>query len=869
MHTPDHIYPPQWPLRILRFFVKEKYLEEIEGDMEEVFQDNLERLSLRKANRLYTWEMLKLLRPALVKNMEGIQQLNQYDMFKNYCKVSVRGLMKNPLNSFINIFGLAIAIGICVFVYSYARWTYGTDQFHTNKNEIFLATFFADRDGTQQQYGTTPRPIGDLLKADFTHIKKMCRVEDRHGIVKHNENVFHERIRYTDPEFLQMFTFPMKEGSASSLTDVNSIILSNDAALKYFGEENPVGQDLLLNFDSGISKIFKVGGVAEAFPDAHTIEFEFLINFENFKTTEPAYNFDDWSAFVNATFIQVDEATHITEIQNGMNKYRLLQNQDARREWAISKFTFEPLATLHERAEYIRNDISWSSKSNYESVIYFVIIAVFMIALACFNYINIAIVSAAKRLKEIGLRKTIGASRKTVIVQFLSENIVITFFALIIGVILGVSIFIPWFERSFQFSMGFSLTDENLWLYLAAVLLFTGIASGIYPAFYISKFQVVGILKGSVKFGKKNPITKILLTFQLILACILITAAVMFTQNSAYLANRSWGYNQLQTLYAEVPDQSAFEQLSAVMEQYPEVISISGSKHHLGKNQTTAIIHLPDHEYEVDQLSVDANYFETMGLKLNVGRTFNKDDKSDRKSVVVNETFIKNIGLSQPLGQTFEIDSIPYEVIGVVKDFHSKSFFKPIQSTIFKVADKQDYRYLSMHVKAGSELEMYKSLQGEWSTLFPEVPFQGLHQKDVWGNYYSVIGVHSSVWRAIATMAILLAGLGLYGLMTLNVSGRIREFSIRKILGAGVKNISSNVTRQYAVLFLVALVLGAPISYNLIRILFDAAYAYHIPVDYSGVTIAVLILIFVLAITVSTQIRKVLKSNPVNGLKVE
>ena len=253
-------HPPHWPLELLRFFVKKEYLEELEGDMEEIFQENVERYSLRKAKRLYAWEMIKLLRPVLLKNMEALYQINQYAMFKNYFKISVRGLMKNPLNSFINIFGLAAAIGICLLLYAFAQYTYRTDQFHKNKEVVYLATFFANRDGTAQQYGITPRPLGEMLKEDFGQIKKMCRVQNRNVVVKQEANVFHERISYTDPAFLEMFTFPLKWGTSGSLNDVNSIILNEEMAIKYFGDENPIGQNIQLNFNKERSKIELIWG---------------------------------------------------------------------------------------------------------------------------------------------------------------------------------------------------------------------------------------------------------------------------------------------------------------------------------------------------------------------------------------------------------------------------------------------------------------------------------------------------------------------------------------------------------------------------------------------------------------------------------
>jgi putative ABC transport system permease protein len=869
MNRTNDIHPPEWPLRFLRYFVRKEYLEEIEGDMEEIFRDNVERLSPRQAKRMYAWEMLRLLRPALVKNLEIFQRLNQYGMFKNYFKVSLRGLMKNPMTSFINVFGLSAAIGICVFAYGFARWTYSTDQFHEHKNEVYLTTFFADRDGTEQEFGKTPRPLGEMLKQDFAHIKNVCRVEDRNVVMKYGDNVFHERVRFTDPAFLEMLTFPLKWGTSTSLVDMNSMILSEAMSIKYFGDENPVGQNIIMILGKDRSKTFKVTGVAKDFPKARTISFNFLVNFENLKTSDPGYDFHDWKAFVSATLIQVDDPSHLKTIKAGMEKYRVIQNKAADDDWSISSFAFEPLATLHVTSEYIKDDISRSSADNYKSIAFMVIIAVFLIALACFNYINIAISTAAKRLKEIGVRKSIGATRRVVIVQFLSENIVITSFALVFGLILGYTFFIPGFERLWDFSMDFSLADTNLWIYLAGVLLLTSIASGIYPSIYISRFQVVNILKGSVKFGQKNFLTKVLLGFQLVMTCMFITMSVMFTQNTSYLNNRSWGYNQADALYAIVPDQSGYENLSALMVQDPNVISIAGSTHHVGKSHASLILHFPEREYEVNHLAVDAKYFETLELPLGEGRVFKDHDGSDRQAVVVNEAMVKNMDWENPVGKLFMIDTLQYEVIGVLKEFHSYQFSKAVAPIIFTVAEKKDYRYLTLKVTPGSEIETYKSLQANWAKLFPEIPFEGGLQEDVWGFYYEQIAIYRLVWRVFAMMAVSLTLLGLYGLVKLNVEGRTKEFSIRKVLGAGLKNIAVNITSQYLILYIVAMVIGAPLGHIFGKFTIESTSPYHMPVTILSVTIGVVLLTFLLLATVSTQIRKVLKASAADGLKTE
>lgn len=781
--------------------------------------------------------------------------------------------MKNPLNSFINVFGLAASIGICIFIYAFARWTYSTDQFHVNKHSVYLITFFANRDETLQQYGRTPRPLHDLLKQDFPQVQKACRVEDRDVVVKVEDKVFHERVRFTDPDFLQMLTFPLKWGSAASLADLNSVIISEEMSKKYFGEDNPIGETIIIKFNQDDGKAFKITGVAQEFPKSRTISFNFLINFQNVKTADPNYDFQDWQSLVNATLIQVDPRD-IGVIQQQMEKYKKIHNEKVSEDWAIASFGFEPLATLHERADEIRDDISRSSKNNYESVIYLGVVAALLLALACFNYINIAIVTASKRLKEIGVRKSIGATRKMVIIQFLSENIVVTLFAMIIGLALGYTFFVPGFEYLFSFDMDFRLIDPTLWLYLLLLLMFTTVASGIYPSLYISYFQVVSILKGTVKFGNRNPVTRVLLCFQLILACAFITCAVMFAQNTAYMSKRSWGYEPREALYTAVPDYASYEKLAAIMVSQPDVTSIAGSAHHLGKSNSKSILHTATHELEVDELAVGANYFETMGLEIKEGRVFKDHEGSDRNSVIVNERFVQSMGKldsqwQYPVGLVFRIDSIEYQVIGVVKDFHSYNFFRKVLPTIFTVAEKEDYRYLSVKVREGSGLKAIKTLQTAWATLFPETPFEGGLQEDVWGFYFEEISIHSLVWKVFASIAILLATLGLYGLVKLNVTSRVKEFSIRKVLGAGIKSLAILITRQYLLLFSLALLLGAPISYLLVRHLLNSAYTYHMPITFSGTIIGCCILTSILLFTVSTQIKNVVKGNAVEGLRGE
>ena len=854
---------PNIPHRFFKWYCRADMYEELHGDLEELFQHRLVEMGPRKARCYYLWDVLRCCQPYAWKET-NFQLMLSTMLLKNYFKTSFRNLVKNPLTSFINIFGLAMAIGICLMVYSFFEFDASIDQFHENKEEVYLLTSFGDREGGIKQYGRTPRPLGNQLRTDFPQLKNVCQVEDRSAVLKYKNKVFQERIRFTNPSFLEMFTFPLKWGLASSLGDLNSIILSEKMAIKYFGKENPIGEEISVKVSDTQKKSFQVTGVSLDFPKARTIDFDFLLNIENLTAQELNYDQMDWSTLINGTLFQTDNSADIALIEQGLEKYRRINNE-AQDDWIISAFGIEQLANLHVTSQYIIDDISFDAYG--QGRISLPILALFMLILACFNYINIAIVSATKRLREIGVRKVMGASRQKVVFQFLTENIFVTFFALIVGILLAINFILPWFIGISEMDLKLSLLDQRLWGFLVVILLFTGIASGLYPAFYISKFDAVNILKGSTRFGNKNPLTKVFLGIQLILAAITITAGIIFTQNITYQNNRSWGYNQENTLYVHVTDGADFEKLRAAMSQDPNVLSIAGSMHHLGKSNTSTVIDMPDRQYEVDQLSIDAHYLETMGIGLKAGRSFQENRAKDRQTVVVNDLLVRSMGLKEPIGQIFKIDNQSYEIIGVTNDFHIYNFYHTIRPTIFKVAAPANFQYLSMKIKEGTQLATYKSIQNQWTSLFPDKVFQGGYQKDTWGGFFEETTRMANFNRTIGWIAILLASLGFYGLLSLNVSGRHKEFSIRKVLGAELKDVAYAISKQFIGLTVIALVISVPFSYVLVKGLLDLLYPYPMPIGFWGLAISILCLVFALFVVVFTQILKVVRFNPIEGLR--
>ena len=790
-------------------------------------------------------------------------------IFRNYVKTSSRSLTRNPLSSLVNILGLSAAIGICVLGYAFNRYVTNVDQFHENKDQLYLTTFWANRDGELQQYGQAPAPIGGILDQSDEQGVDVCRIKNHNVVVKRDALVFHERVRMVDPSFLEFFTFPMKWSTGTLLDDPNSIVLSEHMATKYFGDQNPLGERLQLIFGKNHKRTFQVTGVAKSFPAAKSFDFDFLLHLDVMSFADPNIRLTNWSERLDATFIRMSGGEKDQLVLAELEKLRLVNNE-VDDQWQIESFALEPMSTLYQKTDDIRGDIAGRGFRNlYYSSISFVIIGLLVLVLAASNYINIAIVSAVKRLKEIGLRKVIGASRGAVLIQFLAENLILMSIATVIGFVLGGQVFVPWLERTMSFQMEFDWLDPKLLIFLPSILLFTALISGTYPAIHVSRIQVATIFKGASKIGQKSILTRVFVGFQLFVTFLLISMAVMFTQNAKYQQQRSWGYEQEGILFVEVPDKQSFDQMTHAITQHPKVQLASGAQHHLGKSSQSYEIQYEGQPYEVQDLAVASDYFETMQLQITQGRSFLKNQENNNRSVVINQTMADRLGMDNPIGKWIKKDSASLHIVGLVQDFHSYSFYVPVSPTIFTVAQPGDYRFLALRTDVKGQKEVYEMLEKQWSSLFPEIPFDGGYQEDVWGNFHQSMNDGSNFWKALAGVVTLIASLGLYGLLTLNVAGRSREFSIRKVLGARLGNIVGILSSQYWSIYIITVALATPVSYHLIKVIFNLFYAYHMPLSYTFMWYSGSILLLVLGIIIALELRRLMVSNPVDGLKVE
>ncbi|MEM6525711.1 MAG: ABC transporter permease [Bacteroidota bacterium] len=788
-------------------------------------------------------------------------------MVKNFIKTALRSLAKNPLISFINIFGLSLAVGCSLVVFIFVDFAFSQDEFHTNRENIFLIKNVVSRDGSEQVWGDSPAPIGPMMKEDLPEVAEMTRVDNRNVILKYEDKVFKEFVRFVDPQFLEMFSFDLKQGRAADLKDPSKIILSEAMAEKYFGEANPLGKQLVMVLNEK-KESFVVGGVAAKFPKTASFRFNFLVHYSKMFTFYEDQDANDWTDFIAATFVQLHNPEDIDALTSKMDKYVKLQNA-ADEDWPAKAYPFEPLTTLSQNSHKIRGDISGGDDPVARLIL--ISIAVFMIVLACFNYINISISSAAKRLKEIGVRKVIGGTRRQLVFQFIGENLIICVIALVLGGVWARAFFGPWFDSQFDIGLELNFYENiNAWVFLMGLLFLTGFGSGSYPAFYISSFKPVNIFRGNQKFSKKGRFTRIFLTFQFILSIITIVFGIAFTQNAQYQRELDWGYNQDQTLVIPLEEGVNHEIIKNELAMQPGIISIATSAGHVGRSVGLSVIDVDDNKYEVRRMSVGYDYLETVGIRLKQGRFFERDRITDQdESVVINETFAQDFGWENPLEASFELDSTTYNVIGVVEDFHYFDFDDKIEPAFFRMSKDENTNFISARIEKGNIAKTEAFAEELWKKHVPDLPYNGFFQDEVFDYHFDELKGHARIMSFTATLAIILSCMGLFGLVSLNVTARMKEFSIRKVLGAGVGAIFNGVNRQYIWILTISCILGLPVAYVLVDSLFDEVYEYHMPLTIVPFVLAAIFLFIVALVTVSSQIYKVVVSNPVDALRQE
>ncbi len=793
-------------------------------------------------------------------------------MVKNYLKITIRNIRKHKGYSFINIFGLAVGMACCILILLWVKDELSFDRFHENADVIYRVTEHQyNSSGDYFPVAVTPWPLAEALKNDFPEVVESSRLRILSGgLISYKEKKIYERdFVAADPSFLNMFSFPLKKGDLSTaLTEPNTILITQEAAARYFGKEDPIGK--ILTYHNRYD--FKVVGVLENTPHNSHIQFDFLVPFES--TLREFGWTDSWWTNNYTTYIQLVDNASIQHISDKVSDYLKKMNERTR-----TKLILQPLIDIHMRSDYAI-DLYGHTENTAIYVYAFSVIALFVLLIACINFMNLSTARSEKRSKEVGLRKVVGANRLNIISQFYGESLFMTLISFFAAILL-VYILLPAFNSVSGKLLTLDSMKEPIFLLgLFGIMLVTGLISGSYPALVQSSFRPVDSIKGiglkhSSKSGK-SLFRRTLVVTQFTLSIMLIVGTLIVYKQINYMLNKELGYEKESMIYfikrANVRTQ--YDVFKSELLRDPNITRITTSS-----DVPTYTVHStgafswegkdPETSFLIHQFSVDFDYIKTFNMNIIAGRDFSKEFPVDAstKSFIVNETAVKAMGLKDPVGSKFTLYSNSGQIVGVVEDFHYKSLQKEIEPLVLRIDPQRD-SYIFVKFRSEQTKEAIASVRRVYNSFNPDFPLEYTFLDEAVERLYNSEQKTKTIFNYFTLIAIFISCLGLYGLAAYMAQQKTKEIGIRKVLGASILNIVTNLSKEFILLVCMANAIAWPLAYLAMNKWLHN-FAYRINIDLFIFIYAGLVSTLLGLITVSYHTVKSALANPVNSLRYE
>ena len=875
--------PPKWPLIFLRLFLKKEYVEEIEGDMEEIFLDTLEHQSAARAKRTYFWEVLLLLRPILLKNIKETTTIIPFAMLQNYLKIAWRNLIKKSAYSAINIFGLALGIACCFLIFLFVQDELSYDKYHANGDRIYRLIH-----GEKSPDGSTGRPypfwvwgnapVGARLANEFSEVDKVVQFSGRSDILLSvgDKSYQEEGVFFMDSTVFDVFTWELTKGDPrTALAAPYSIVLTETAARKYFGNEDPMGKLLKGSEASGRSAAgdYVVTGVMKDVPSNSHFRFNMLLSMTTFKKSRPEV-FDAWGYVDFYTYFLVNENFDRAAFEKKIPGF-VSRNLEPE-----SKYTFaiEPLKDAYLQTDAERQPGETGSLPN---IYVFSIIGIFILSIAIINFMNLSTARSMERAKEVGIRKSIGAYRSSLIFQFLGESFIIVMLSLVVALIL-VSLTLPGMAdfTGKEFALQNILNWQMIPLGLGALFVIS-IVAGSYPALALSGFKIVNVIKGSsnLNFGGGN-LRRILVVFQFSLSIALIAGTIIVYMQMNHLLNTDLGFDKEQMLVVDYNYDEAVnvvsEAIKIEMEANPNIVSAAFSRSVPGSYFPHAgtLVEAPDGEMKYSGLpifQVGMDFITHFGIELTAGRPYSRNFPSDSsKSLVLNEAAAKEFGYKNPadiIGKKFSQWGREGQVIGVVKDFNYVSMHGGVAPRTLPLEPFAS-RYLTLKIKPAELKNTINEVGEVWKKLAPHRPFLYSFLDADFNRQYQSDFIFRKLFTTFSCLAIFIACLGLLGLATYTAERRTKEIGIRKVLGAEVYNIVALLSKDFIILVVIAVFIATPISWYYMDEWLEG-FAYRMKIQPWIFVAAGFTAVMIAVITISYQSIRSARMNPVSSLRNE
>ncbi len=801
-------------------------------------------------------------------------------MLRNYLKIAYRNLLKNKVFSLINLAGFSIGFIAAIFIALYVVDELSFDAFHTHADRIYRVTeTLQDENGERQVVGAATQ-IATAAVESLPELESAVRLTVMGRLtLGYEEFRDYEEGWFADTNFFQLFNFKFIEGNAeTALNDPYSIVLTQRLSKKYFGEESPLGKSMYANwFGTEVT----VTGVIKDFPSNSHLNLPLLFSVStvlsaNEESKEWAEN--DWTSTAFTTYLLFKPNANPEKIANQLtalaNEHRPTDNQK-------NQYHLQALTDIHFHSQHLENDTN-AHKGDIAYVYVFTAIGLLILFIAFVNYVNLSTARAMKRSKEVGLRKTVGATRRQLMYQFMGESLLIAMLTLVVAVTV-VQLLLPAFNELSAKSLQLQLFDGPILLVLLAAGLVSGVLAGAYPAFYLSRIKPSLILRQDAGKRGAHTLRQLLVVAQFAMAMVMITATVVIYRQMNFIRNTDLGYQRAQRLTVDIntpPMWEKYESVKAAFEKIPGVESVTVTNRVPGewKSIPTATVQQENTPEEFLYLAGDEDFLPTYRIKLLAGRNF-RHTAADSAKVLLNETALKTLGLTDPIGQMVEVTHFdqekrdkPFiaEVIGVIQDVHFESVRQKVAPTMITYYQNPLHRidYYTLQINAQNISHTIPAIEAVTQDFDPGSPLEYHFLDDQFEELYIADIKTAQIIGIAALLAIFIACMGLFGLTHLSVAQRTKEVGIRKVLGADVGHITWLIARHFLKLVGIAFVIASPFAWWLTRA-WLSEFAYHIHMSVGLLMLSGTVVLLIAVVTISFQTVKAALANPVDSLRDE
>ncbi|MGG7663600.1 ABC transporter permease [Dyadobacter sp. BHUBP1] len=868
--------PPKWATRLLHWFCADHLVNDLEGDLLELFAYRARTHGIREARRRYVRDVFSLIRPfAWRKEAEKYPKnaFTQSAMIRNYFKIAFRNLAKHKTFSLINLMGLSAGMTACFLIALYVHFELTYDAFNKKSDRIYRLSTDISYSGGMLHYSISAWPFGPNLQNDFPDIEAFTRISKENYLFRRGDLKFNEpQTILADSSLFQVLDLKLLQGNPkTALQAPFSVVLTESTAKKYFGDRDPMGQTLLVG-DAGDAA--QVTGIMQEPPMNSQIRGDIFISMTTHTRHYNTAVNEEWGNFGTTTYLLLKPGTDPAVLTSKFPAFIERHTGAFLRQEKVSfTFVLEPLLDI-----YLHSDREAEQSGSLTNIYTFTIIAVFILLIACINFVNLTTARSLERAREVGVRKAIGAAKSALARQFISESLLMSSLSFVLAVILSAAL-IPLFNRLSGKTISNGIAEELPFIaILFGASLLIGLASGIYPALVLSSFEPVKVLKGRfVTSSSGNFLRKGLVTVQFAISIALIIGTMIVYTQLDFMRSHELGFSKDQTLIIPSGTGSGREALKNALQHVNGVESVAASSSVPGGENSDAHSKIENSRGEMqaatlDVYRVDFDFIPQYGLKLVAGRPFSKEFTTDStKALVINEAAAKLLGYNAPaqaIGKKFSQWDRKGTIIGVVKDFNFKSLREKVKPLTFRLLDPWNGDWLSIKLNGNHIHQTLEAIETQWKIQHPDRPFSYFFLDEFYDRQYRADVRFQELFINFAVLAIVISCLGLLGLASFSTVQRTKEIGVRKVMGASAVSIVGLLSRDFMQLVGIAFVVAAPVAWFAMHRWLEG-FAYKTEISLWIFIAAALLSALVALATISFQSIRAALMNPVKSLRSE